>query len=313
LKWLFLVIKLIVVSLALWYIFRDLDFKKVKLSFKQVAWYVFGLGVIIQYIILLAQSLRWKLMIRESAVRWWECFAYVAVSYSLGPFSPSKIASDSLVAWFMGRKRHLALKSVSSLLMGRMVGMLILAVFLIVSLPGHLWMVNSIMRLLRTMNALWLFGIAGVLGIMLLVSLKFKFNLKDKAMYLLNMLGNPVQFAWIVFFSSLIQGGYILMPYGLFHFMDIPVSFINVLFLIPLLAILTYLPVVPSVIGIREGLYIFFFTLLPGVDKEAILACFGVGYVVFAVTSVFNIALVLLILGKPQGKPDKLGNGDGAA
>jgi uncharacterized membrane protein YbhN (UPF0104 family) len=299
LKRLLLPLKLAVVVLVFWYIFRDVDIGKIKSSLGKLPWYVFCLAFLIQYVILASQSLRWKLMINDNAIRLRECFSYTAVSYSLGLLSPSKIASDSLVAYFMGRKKQMALKSVSSLLMGRIMGILVLLVAMLVAFPAHLWMFNDIIRIARTMNHFWLLLAVVVACAIVLMSLRYKKSLMEKFHFLVALFGNPSKFAMIGFYSFIAQSGYVITPYILFQFMDIPVSFINVLFLIPLLSILTYLPVTPAVIGIREGLYIFFFTLLPGVTKEEILACFGFGYTIFFIVSITNVPLIFFLLGKP--------------
>ncbi len=67
-----------------------------------------------------------------------------------------------------------------------------------------------------------------------------------------------------------LQLGWIISCYFIFLAYDINISFVNHMFLIPVIIILTVIPISISGIGVREGAFIYFYGML-GVDNEMCL------------------------------------------
>ena len=76
-----------------------------------------------------------------------------------------------------------------------------------------------------------------------------------------------------------------------------PIAYSDLLFFLPLITLLAMVPISLGGMGVREGLGIFFFTLLPGVGREAVLAEAGFRYLLMAVMAVVNIAVAGVVLG----------------
>ena len=82
-----------------------------------------------------------------------------------------------------------------------------------------------------------------------------------------------------------------------FRSVGAPVAFADVMFFAPLVILLSTAPVSLGGIGVREGLGLFFYTMLPGVGPEAVLAQAGYGYLVLFTLGGLNLALAAAMLG----------------
>ena len=76
-----------------------------------------------------------------------------------------------------------------------------------------------------------------------------------------------------------------------------PVAYADILFFLPLITLLGMAPVSLGGMGVREGLGIFFYTLLPGVGREAVLAEAGFRYLLMAAMAAVNLAVAAAVLG----------------
>jgi uncharacterized membrane protein YbhN (UPF0104 family) len=81
--------------------------------------------------------------------------------------------------------------------------------------------------------------------------------------------------------------------------LGIPVAFADILFFAPIMTFIGMIPMSIGGIGVRESLSIFFFTLLPGVEKEQLLAHAGYGYILMVGMAAANLLFAFAILGKP--------------
>jgi hypothetical protein len=81
-----------------------------------------------------------------------------------------------------------------------------------------------------------------------------------------------------------------------------PIAYSDLLFFLPFITLLGMAPVSLGGMGVREGLGIFFYTMLPGVGREAVLAEAGFRYLLMAVMAAVNLAVAMAVLGGPGAR-----------
>jgi uncharacterized protein (TIRG00374 family) len=300
LKWGILPFKLGIMVFLLWYVLKSVQFDEALEMFYKLPAAAFILSISSQWIVQFAQAFRWRFISNDNQLPYKNYLAYVLLSYPVGMISPSKLVSDTVLAYFLGRKHKLAHKTTSSFLTGKVVGLFILLCFIAVSLPEHLWLIDRVIALLKTFHLKWVYGVIGaalIIGIVFTIY-KYQVIIREKTRELFSVFSNIKNLLIIFGYSAVIQIAPILVTYIIFRFLDLPLTFINVLFVIPLVLLISLIPLSPGQIGVRESLIIYFFTLFPGVTKEPLLAIFGFAYLIYVIMIISDLLIAFAILGK---------------
>jgi uncharacterized membrane protein YbhN (UPF0104 family) len=120
-------------------------------------------------------------------------------------------------------------------------------------------------------------------------------QLVDRA---LPILKDPLSLGLAMALSLAVQLAQISAHWIAYRAIGAPIAFADLLFFLPLITLLGMAPISLGGMGVREGLGIFFYTMLPGVGKEAVLAEAAFRYLLMAVMAVVNIALAGAVLGR---------------
>ncbi|HLP41055.1 MAG TPA: lysylphosphatidylglycerol synthase transmembrane domain-containing protein [Fibrobacteria bacterium] len=297
--WLAWVLRGAVLLSLLAYILHGLDFPKVGETLRKLPPPVFLIGIALLALGQLLQAARWKVLLRDPAIRYLDCLAFISMGASLNLVSPSGILSDGTVAYWMGRRNQAVMRSMSTLLASRFIGIFGMGLLFLAALPSHLWVFGKLTFAWAPAKALFLFAALGSLATLALLARRHQERVRRLVLQALPVLSSPRALLVSVVLSVAIQLCQFLMMLAGFRAMDIPVGVLDILFFAPIMTFLGMIPMSIGGIGVREGLSIFFFTLLPGVEKEHLLAHAGYGYVLLLGMAAVNISLAFAVLGRP--------------
>lgn len=248
------------------------------------------------------QALRWKLLLKDPSASYRECYAFIGVGASLAMVSPSSLLADGAVGYWLGKRQAGVLRALSTLLAARVIGAAAGVHLLFGALPSHLWVFREL-RLEGTSRQLLAAG-AAVLVVALLVVLaglnrRKVSEIVDRTMPILK---DPRDLGIALGLSFAVQLVQMAAHWIAYRAIGAPIAFADLLFFLPLITLLGMLPISLGGIGVREGMGIVFFTLLPGVGREAVLAEAAFRYLLMAGLAVLNLAVAGAVLGRPPVK-----------
>jgi glycosyltransferase 2 family protein len=298
--WLGWLLRLAVLAGFLAYILHGLDFSRVGETLRKLPASAVLAGLALLWCGQFLQALRWKTLLRDPSVRLLDCLAFICLGSSLNLVSPSGLLSDGTIAYWMGRRNQAVLKSMSTLLASRFIGVASMLILFAIALPGHTWV-------FRKLALGWAPGKA-VFPLLALVSLAviafLARNQKARILALVHQALPALRSPRHLLLAVVLSVGIQLTQFGMqavgYHVLEIPVGFLDILFFAPVMTFLGMIPMSIGGIGVREGLSIFFFTLLPGVGKEQLLAHAGYGYILMLGMALVNLLFAFWVLGKPK-------------
>lgn len=299
--WLPWTLRLAVVAGLAAYILHELDFSKVGENLGRLPLRIFAFALLLQALGQFLLALRWKILLRDPAVPFLDCLAFIGMGASMNLVSPSGLLSDGAISYWMGRRNHNVIRSMSTLLASRLIGVGSMILFFAVALPGHLWAFHRL-------SIAWApakIAFAAIAAIALIAAAVLAYRNRRRVLDLLHQslpfLRSPGVLTLAMALSIGIHTCQFLILYMGFRAMDIPIRYMDILFFSPVMTLIGMVPISIGGVGVRESLSIFFYTLLPGVHKEQLLAHAGYGYVVLGMMALVNLVVVFAVLGR-RGK-----------
>lgn len=303
--------KIVVLAAIAAWVLHGLDFPAIGATLRKLPLWVFGAAVLAQIAMQALQARRWKTLMGRDDIPYKDYLGFVSLGYALTLISPSSLLADSANALLLGRRSQAAALSVSAMAAARVLGMIAMLGYFLASMPGHGWVLSLVTWNPRVSALLVIAALAGII-VMVWVAKVFRPPWLEKWR-------GRIRAAWTQFRfvfsrpSSLFAG--LALSFGIqalqflitwlgFWAMEIPVGIRDVLFFVPLITFITLIPGVGQ-IGIREGVALFMYTLIPGVSKEQVLASFGYGYALYVLMGLLNLLLATWILrwGKARTAP----------
>lgn len=242
------------------------------------------------------QALRWKLLLKDPAIPYRECYAFIAVGSSLAMVSPSSLLADGAIGYWLGKRQQGVLRALSTLLAARVLGAAAGIVLLLAALPSHLWVFREMQLEGGSRRALAAAALALALAAAAALSWRYRDRLAQIADRALPILKDPYSLAVALGLSLGVQLVQIAAHWVAFRAIGAPITYTDLLFFLPLITLLGMVPISLGGMGVREGLAIFFFTLLPGVGREAVLAEAGFRYLLMAAMAAVNAAVAGTVL-----------------
>lgn len=243
------------------------------------------------------QALRWKLLLKDPAIPYRECYAFIGVGSSLAMVSPSSLLADGAVGYWLGKRQQGVLRALSTLLAARVLGAFAGVVLLLAALPSHLWVFREL-QLEGASGRAW---VVAILALVLAAGAALAWRYRDKLSQLVDralpIFKDPLSMAVAMALSLGVQLVQIAAHWIAYRAIGAPIAYSDLLFFLPLITLLGMVPISLGGMGVREGLGIFFFTLLPGVGREAVLAEAGFRYLLMAVMAAVNIVVAGVVLG----------------
>jgi uncharacterized membrane protein YbhN (UPF0104 family) len=197
-------------------------------------------------------TLRWKIFLPQQHLKVSELFSLYLIGSFFNNVLPGIIGGD-LIKIFMIKEKAGLKKALASVFMERYTGLFALlligfAFFCLFykNLPQH--------RLMWSVPLSFLSFILASLFLLLLGKIKFFKEFHD---YVLSFTRKQILQA--IFYSFLVQFTIIVSVYVIFLGIDISVSFIEVCIFLPIIILISMLPISVSGIGVREWCFIIFF------------------------------------------------------
>jgi glycosyltransferase 2 family protein len=265
----FLFLKIGVSSALLIYLFSKIGGMEVIRNIVLVSPVTFVAAALLYIVSSYISSLRWRLFLPNTlGMRW------IFSTYMTGAFFnvclPSTIGGDAVKIYYLSRKlsdpgrgkikpgmNEYAAISVASVFMDRYTG---LAALLLIGMTGTI----AGYQLLAESPALWVtpsLFVAFVVGSVLF--LRFRFGSRIK--FIMNMyayftpyFGKKQVLAKALLYSVILQLIVVLSVYILARGLSIEVTFLQLLVFVPLISLISLVPISISGLGLREGAYVFF-------------------------------------------------------
>lgn len=280
-------------------ILRNADLGRVGAHLGRIPAPAYALAFAAMLASLALQALRWKLLLKDPSIPYRECYAFIGVGSSLAMVSPSSLLADGAIGYWLGKRQHGALRALSALLAARVLGVAAGVILLLTALPSHLWVFKELHLEGTSHRALAASVMALVLAVAAALAWRFRDKLSQLADRALPILKDPLSLCAATVLSLGVQLVQIAAHWIAYRAMGAPIAYSDFLFFLPLITLLSMVPISLGGLGVREGLAIYFYTLLPGVGGEAVLAEAGFRYMLMAVMAVVNIAVAGVVLGRP--------------
>lgn len=279
------------------FILSHADLARVRSHLEGIPPGIYALALAAMIASLALQALRWKLLLKDGSIPYRECYALIGAGSSLAMVSPSSLLSDGAIGYWLGKRRQGVLRALSALMAARVLGVAAGVVLLLAALPFHLWVFRELH--LEGAARRGLAAAAGALFLAAVTAIAWRFRdklapLVDRA---LPILKDPLSLAVAMTLSLGVQLVQTAAHWLAYRAIGAPIAYSDLLFFLPLITLLTMIPISLGGMGVREGLGIFFFTMLPGVGKEAVLAEAGFRYLLMAMMAAVNIAVAAAVLG----------------
>lgn len=290
--------KAAIAAILLALLLRNADLADVRERMGRIPPWTYALGLGMAVLGIALQALRWKILLRNTGVTFRECYVFLGLGAALAMVSPSSALSDGAVGYWMGKREHMVLRSLSALFAARLIGVAAGLLLLLAALPSHAWILREF-RLEWSPRGVLLAAIPllAALGAALFLARGQRKRLRSLRAALPSL--RPADLAAAAGLSLVVHlclmGVYWLGYRGV----AAPVAYPDVVFFTPLITFLGMLPVSIGGMGLREGLGIFFYTLLPGVAPEQVLAQAGFIYLLMIGMAGINLTLAAATLGLP--------------
>lgn len=252
-----------VTSLLVFYLFKKIDIAQVLNLFNQINLPLFLLASFLYIVSLYISTLRWRIFLTGLSIP--RLFSLYLIGSFFNTVLPGIIGGDIIKILILKQKTGLH-RAVASVFMDRYTGFAALLMigfvffcFFYPRLPQS-WIVWSIPLVFSCF-------IAGSLFVYLLKNFSF---LKDFHAYLMSFSKNQIVKAFL--YSLAVQFIVILSVYIICLALDISVSFFELSIYLPLIILITTLPVSLSGIGVREWCFILFFGSSVGQTKAVAIS-----------------------------------------
>lgn len=293
------VLKLAILCGLAVYLFRSVDLDTVGRFLGRIPLRIFAAGLLLTLVSLSLQAVRWRLLMHRPSISLKECLAFVGLGASMSLASPSSVVSDSIISYWMGKRNADVLGAMSTFFAARLIGSLSGVVLFLSALASHLWVFEKLPLDWSPRKAAYAGAAVLVVLAALLAARRHRERLADLRRRALPVLKRPGSLVFALLLSVGVQVVQFTVYFLGFRAVGAPVAFLDIFFFAPLILFMTMLPISIGGIGVRETMAIFFYTLIPGVDKEMVLAQAGYNYLLLFGAAAVNLAFAAAVLGLP--------------
>lgn len=298
------ILKIIITILLFFLIFRKIPFSSVKMNFISAKKLYLILSFFLFFIYYFFFTLRWAYLLNRTGIKIKKikAYAYITISFFFNNFLPSAIGQDFVRSAYASKSEFSKALGVS--LMDRFLGFIGMLILGILSIFSVIYRIR-IIAIFYLILILFLFFVFFLLtkksmgrGIKNKI-LKIKFlNLGDELKKFYNVLTGFKERKIILFngiiFSIIIQIIITIINFLIFKSSGIDISFYNLLVLLPVITILSLIPITLNGLGLREFAYIYIFGLI-NVKGEDSLSVSLLFYIISVIASLFGGILFLFL------------------
>jgi len=311
------VLRLAVCIGILWFIFFRVDISEVYHLITRINFFYFVLAFLIYLVAHFFFLWRWKSILNALGIscKFTRLLNLQLVGLFFNLFLPTSAGGDVIKAYYVAKDTGKAGLSYISVFLDRYIGLLAVIAFAAVAAAA--------VRLSIGGNPVyqWLLLVfAGALLATILLSTQFAFQLNrflgkrlktvQTVISLINesskaVLGNY----WVVFWTFLLSIAFMLLVivinYILIMAMGLTIKFTDLLVFIPLIAFAASLPISINGIGVREGAYIYLFSIVDFTSAESLSLALLSFSLLFLVSLPGSIVYLLMRRYNGQAQPDK--------
>lgn len=271
-----------------------------------ITWFI--LTHISGYSVIFIQAARWKTLINsDHGPSYWKFLKHTAYGYSANLILPSSMGGDVVKSISMGRVMNSITHSASSIFIGRVMGISSSCLLFFIGLSLHSDLFNDFHFFTLAMSLIFIAGmitlyitLSSSIYVRSLIQLLPSSRLSS---FLINLDLREINHRAVIkafAFSLLLQSVMIFHGWGMTQTVKMPIEFTQFLLFSPVMSLSNLIPISISNIGVREGVYIFFLTTLPGITKITCVSTHIIGYSVSIALAA--IGLCGLLLGKSDHK-----------
>jgi len=295
---------------AIWALLVFVPLRDIGKSLKQANILWIMTAIISGYVVMLLQAFRWKTLYLDSpSPSLYFFWKYIAIGCFANVFLPSSIGGDLVKSITLARNTGKKKSAILSTIMSRFLGVSVLLAFFWSSWWAGTHSFPQIQKielglgiLSATMFLAWLFLFFPRLKALSGFESKFRAGrfrpVWDSLFYY-----QSKKKSLITGFtqSFLIQLSTIFLTWTTFKAIGVDLPFLDVIQKVPLIILFSMIPLTVLNIGVREGITIWVFSQVPGVEAEHCIAATMIGYIVVLTQAIAGIPYLKL---KTHPAPD---------
>lgn len=259
-------IRLLITSFLLFFLFKKLNFSEVYQILKKSNLLYFVSASFLYILSSYVSTLRWRVFISSSEIKISELFSFYLIGSFFNTVLPGIISGDVVKILIVKDKINLK-EAIFSVFMDRYIG------FAALVLIGFISFVVFYNRLPKNW-IIWSVPLAFfsfiLISVLLYRLVNFRF-LKDFKVFLVSLRKNQIFKAF--FLSLIVQLCVILSVYMIAVCVDVKLSIFKIFIFLPVIVLITTLPISISGIGLREWCFIIFFSSSIS-DQQAVAVSF---------------------------------------
>ena len=285
-----------------WYQLRDVSAKD---FFMIVHWQVLALALVVLILRNIIGALRWKALLgtyNDMKPTLLSLIKYYLIGNFFTLFMPTSIGGDIVRIYYLNLETNMWNPSISSVLLERVAGVLSIILFVIVALfigisdfvnfPSVWWVIllffilGGITWWVFTMSWDWLYHIT-------IIPKSFMDKIVSLLTSFKDYFQSPASLSMAMLYSTIFQLTFIVFYYLLSVAIGEEVSFAYFLLLIPIVWIVSLLPISLGGLGVREGSFVALFTLV-GMSSQSASIISTINLIMLIVQGLFGGVLFLM-------------------
>jgi uncharacterized protein (TIRG00374 family) len=274
------------ISLALlWYLFSKTDFSEVLASLQSAhpLWLLLAFSLL--YVGKVLTGYRWQVLLEKQGIDipLRTLIASIFVGQFFNTFLPTTVGGDAIRAYDTAAYSKESTKSITALLLDRLIGVLALALLAVLGVLVGFWIGEDVSFFIWPALGVFLVCLVGFVVIfnrtlaevLERIILRFGFTKIAKrvreAYLALDLVKHDLRLLSITFAVSIaLQINVVLFYYFIALAIDIPVALLYYFIIVPVALILLLVPFSINGIGLREGIFVFLLTGLAVPSQDSI-------------------------------------------
>lgn len=298
-----LALRIIITCALIFLIAKIANFKIIAQHFSNAHMGYLILSWLCLQLIFVLQATRWKSLVNPLSsikLKFWNYYYYNLQGHFYNLFLPTSIGGDAVKTIALGKKINNTYASFSGVLVNRWMGFIWIVLFF----WSFYWLNPQLITENKIPKIIFIFTLIFFVASPILYKKK---QLPDNFIgRKLNPLLQHIQsyskthLAWNFLFAGVTQFCIFLMEYLAYKSVGLNISLSQILTLVPIVYLITMLPISIGGYGLREGLIILLFTRIPGNTADMCLSGVWMTYIMSVSQAIFAGILILCTKQKPQ-------------
>ncbi|MCX7770016.1 MAG: flippase-like domain-containing protein [Proteobacteria bacterium] len=249
----------------LFLVFKKLDFNTIIIELKQINIIMLFLSIILYLSTMIFSTIRWSYFVKtKKSIK--ELFQLYMIGTFFNLFMPGTVGGDVIKAYYLYKEDRKKTNPLVSVFMERYMGLCaLITIALIGFFFGYDYIKDSLIdKLFYLICALF---ILGTLFVLFFPYEKFYHKLDRARESIKNYMFNPSIFFRTYILSLIVQGIGVLVVYFLGIGLSIPLQFKFYLIFIPIITVISMIPISLSGFGVREYGFLYLLSIF-GISKE---------------------------------------------